>query len=264
MFRILEPFFHALSDGKVIRLIVAWVLRVFSVLGALGGVFWFLAFIAIGFKAYDGGGGTRAPGILVGSLLFALFGLALGYLWLGIGLFRARTILALGDSHFTVLSILSILFRLNGELIFVSYSLIGVGGCLFVWMTDFSPLSQFGPLQGQIPFGIGEASGFIGGIELAALMLLLAFVGIVVSYALAELSIVLVEIALNTRGIPAMAGAGLAATVSLRMPTVPTGVSRTASVARPVQTICRECGNPLDSGSAFCAECGKAVTANGN
>jgi hypothetical protein len=49
----------------------------------------------------------------------------IGYLWAGICLFRARSVLELGDSQFTALSIVSILFRLNGELFFVSYALVG-------------------------------------------------------------------------------------------------------------------------------------------
>ncbi len=38
LFSILEPFFHALSDGKIIRLTIAWVLRILAVLIALVGL----------------------------------------------------------------------------------------------------------------------------------------------------------------------------------------------------------------------------------
>lgn len=265
MFKVLEPFFHALSDGKIIRLIVAWVLRILAGLGALGGVLWFITFIGLGFKLYDAQFGAKSATFLAGCLLFSVIGLVMGYLWLGICLFRARSVLALGDSHFTVLSILSILFRLNGELIFVSYTLIGIGGCLFVWLSDTNPLSQLGPLGSQIPFGFAEASGFLGGIELAVFMLLLAFAGIVVFYALAELSIVLVEIALNTRGIPMLAGAGGPAVqlpaFAAPLPVVPVPVSAVAPppvAAKPFA--CRQCGQILDPGAAFCAECGTAVS----
>jgi hypothetical protein len=262
MFGILEPFFRALSDGKIIRLTVAWVLRIMAVVGALGGLFWFITFVGLGFKASDAGLGARSTGFLAGCLIFSLFGLAFGYLWIGICMFRARTVMALGDSHFTVLSILSILFRLNGELTFVTYSLIGVGGCLFVWLSDVSPLSELGPLGSQLPFAMGATSGFVGGIELAVFMILLAFAGIVIFYALAELSIVLVEIALNTRGIPAIAGAALPAPqVFVPVTPAPAPVQPFAAPAPVVaqRSSCRQCGQVLDAGSAFCAECGAAA-----
>lgn len=253
MFRFVNPFFAALSDGRILRLAAAWVVRAVGVLGSLGGIFWFLAFLDIGFKDWDAAAGIHAAGILAGCALFALFGLAFGYLWLAACFFRARTILDLADSHFTVLSILSILFRLNGELAFVTYLLVGIGGCLFVWLADLNPFSELGPLQEQVPFGLSNAGGFLGGIELGVVMLLIAFVAIVVSYALAELTIVLVKIALNTRGIPA-----LAESVQAR------ASSETAHAAPFANPVCRDCGQPLDAGAAFCGECGKAVTANGN
>jgi len=261
LFGILEPFFHALSDGKLIRLTVAWVLRVMAVLVALTGVFWFIAFIGFGFKASENGIGTRAVGVLMGCILFALFGLVWGYVAAGVFIFRARSIMELGESHFTVLSILSMLFRLNGELMFVTYSLVGVGGCLFVWFTDFSPFAQLGMLAERLPFAETESTGFLGGIELAVLFLLLAFASIVFFYALAELSVVLVEIALNTRGKTTAPLADSPAAVPA-FTAASSPVSRQTLVEPPIissQRTCRKCGQPLDAGSTFCDECGTAV-----
>jgi hypothetical protein len=255
IFAFLEPFFHALSDGKLIRLTVAWVLRILAVLMALLGLFWFIAFVGIGFKAIDSGMGSRSAGVLLGCILFALIGLCWGYLAAGIHVFRARSITELGDSHFTVLSILSILFRLQGEVIFVTYSLLGVGGCLFVWFAEFSPFSEMGMLGNRIPFLDHAGSGFLGGIELLVLMLLLAFGGIVLCYALAELSVVLVEIALNTRSLHAAPPEPVRAAPVLAAPQfAPQPTPRTT-----VQRVCMHCGQPLDAGSTFCAECGNPV-----
>jgi hypothetical protein len=55
IFAVLEPFFRVLNDGKLIRLTVAWVLRILAVLMALVGVLCFVAFIGIGFKASENG-----------------------------------------------------------------------------------------------------------------------------------------------------------------------------------------------------------------
>lgn len=267
MFAVLDPFFHALSDGKLIRHTVAWVLRVVAVLMALVGLLAFVVLIGIGFKASDSGLGTRSAGILIGCILFALFGLAWGYLAAGVLFFRARSVAGLGDSHFTVLSILSLLFRLNGEMAFVTYSLLGVGGCLFVWFTNFSPFSELGMLGEHLPFADHVESGFVGGIEFAIFMLLIAFAGIVLSYALAELTVVLVEIALNTRGLRAAPVA--AVQVPIPAPTAPTPVRTPVSVtpapppmeqtAAPAKRVCKKCGQPLDAGSTFCGECGSPV-----
>jgi hypothetical protein len=263
VFSILEPFFHALNDGKLIRLTVAWVLRILAGLMVLLGLFCFLYFIRLGFRISDSGLNTRSSGILIGCVLFALFALAWGYVTAGILAFRARSITELEDSHFTVLSILSLLFRLNGELAFVTYSLLGVAGCLFVWLTDFSPLSELGMLGERLPFAEVGSSSFLSGIEFAVFMLLIAFGSIIFMYALAELTVVSVEIALNTRGLraiptatgPAPAPAAGIAPAALPPPPHPAPVEN--ALRRSAQ--CGHCGQSLDPGATFCGECGKSV-----
>ena len=267
-FSVLDPFFHALSDGKLIRLTVAWVLRIQAILMALIGLIGFIATIGVGFKASDNGLGTRSVGILIGCLLMSLFVLAWGYLSAGIFTFRARSVEDLGDSHFIVLSILSLLFRLIGELMFVTYSLLGVGGCLFAWFADASPFSQLGMLGNDLPFAGRAGTGFLGGIELAVLFLLIAFFSIVVFYALAELSVVLVEIALNTRELrKAPVEAGPAPVPVIRPPALapqplpppaPVWIEQ-PSVHVPTPRHCNQCGQPLDAGATFCGECGTSV-----
>jgi hypothetical protein len=261
LFAVLDPFFHALSDGKLIRLTVAWVLRVLAVLMALAGLFWFVAFVRFGFNFSNFPEGSfegRSAEVLIGFLLFALFGLAWGYLTAGILAFRARSVMELEDSHFTVLPILSLLFRLNGEMAFVTYALLGVGGCLFVWLTNFSPFSELGMLGERIPFAANAGSGFMGGLELAAIFLLLAFAFIIIFYALAELSVVLVEIALNTRG-PRTAHAEK---VPAQLAPKPTGMPSCIPAEPPFsskQRVCKQCGQPLAADSTFCDECGTQV-----
>jgi hypothetical protein len=263
IFGVLVPFFHVLSDGKIIRLTVAWVLRILAVLMVLIGLLGFIFIIGMGFKASEGNLGTRSAAILIGCVLLALFSLAWGYLTAGVLTFRAHSVGELGDSHFTVLSILSLLFRLNGELMFVTYSLLGVGGCLFVWFTDFSPFSLLGMLGEALPFATRASTGFLGGIELALLFLLIAFFSIVIFYALAELSVVLVEIALNTRGLrkDAVATAPLAVLTPAPRPAVSPFGDRVApdTFTAITRRLCRNCGQSLDAGATFCDECGTQV-----
>jgi hypothetical protein len=209
-------------------------------------------------------------------------GLVLGYLWAGICLFRARSILELSDGHYTVIPILSMLFRLNGELIFVTYSLIGLFGCLVFWVTESNPLTML-PIQSHLPVPEIEGSGFVAGLEFAVFLLLIAFLGIVFFYALAEFSIVLVEIASNTarsarlvpgatkpEAVPAPAREDVVNSpvpslfnvpVPAPAPKVPsaTGLSLSHSQVPAPPLVCRHCGQPIEAGAGFCAECGKAV-----
>lgn len=246
LFAVLEPFFGALNDGRIIRITFAWVLRVLAVAGAIGGLAAGLIAVATGFRAADS---MNAYGRSPASLLIAVFVLgavcfAIGYAWLGLCWFRAKSVLELGETHFTVLSIVSILFRLAGELNFAVDALLGVAGCLFIWLTNVSPLN-FLPLNGDLPFASQASSGFVGGIEFLFLMLLGAFFSFVFAYALAELTIVLVEIAVNTR----------------KTPESPATVVREplAAAMAPAAKACPSCGTGLEPGAVFCAECGGRV-----
>jgi hypothetical protein len=207
LFGVLDPFFHRLSDGKIIRQTVAWVLRIQAIIMALIGLYGCISIIRIGVRArnsvidVEGNLVTNAPiSLVIGCILLALFVLVWGYLTAGILTYRARSVHEMGDSQYTALSILSILFRLNGELAFITYSLIGVGGCLFTWIADSSPFPVMGML-GEVPFAKGGDIGFLGGLEMAIFFLLIAFALIVFFYALAEYIAVQAEIALNTRGL---------------------------------------------------------------
>jgi apolipoprotein N-acyltransferase len=114
----------------------------------------------------------------------------------------------------------------------------------------------------ELPFAGRASTGFLGGIELAVLFLLIAFISIVFCYALAELSVVLVEIALNTRGLrQTVVAAGPAPAPALApAPQPPPPQSRVAAVQPAVfgaaPRNCKKCGQPLDAGATFCDECG--------
>jgi len=204
IFAVLKPLFLLLTDEKSIRLTVEIVLRVLAVFVALFALAWFVSCVVLGIQAdfneIDTAVSSVSHSSLIGFLLLGLFVLVWGYLAAGILAFRANSVAKCGDSHFIVLPILSIMFRLNGELMFITYFLLGIGGGLFVWLTGAS-LSH---TLASLPVGtiaVGGIGVFLGGLGLASLGVLSAFVGIIVSYALAEVTVVLVEIAFNTRGL---------------------------------------------------------------
>lgn len=260
LFSLLDPVFHGLNDGKAIRVTVAWAIRVMGFVLAAAGVFWCIALIALGFKGSGMAMEVRSAEWLIGALLSAVFGLAFGYLTCGVCLFRAKSVAGLGDGHFTVLPILSILLRLVGEVACIGYCLVGIGGCLVLWIAGVNPLTSFGAFAPELPFASLGSGGLIGGLEFAALLLLMAFGAIVVFYALAEFTVVAVEIANNTRAltIPAFSAvetitsAPLGADLSSDFPnTKAHGVERSL--------LCNSCRQPVEAGAAFCAECGQPV-----
>jgi hypothetical protein len=263
LFRFLDPIFDSLSSGNVIRITVAWAIRIMAVVLALIGFLWFIGFVTLGIKGSDTGFSSRSTEVLIGALVFSVFGLVFGYLTCGICLFRSKSVLKVDDGHFVVLPVFSILFRLLGEITATTYCLIGVGGCLLLWIADFNPLAQLERLGLAFPFTSLGLGGFFGGIEFAIFMILVGFAAIVFCYAIAELTIVVVEIAGNTRCLPAMAGhsdpgallasqPGSGSDVEMR--TAPMVNCRPAAAPR-----CTACGEPLESTAAFCGECGVPV-----
>ena len=186
----------ALAQGKVIRNTIAIVMQVAAVVVLLGGL---LAVIQILKLAFNMPAATATIGALFLAILVAaaLFGVAQIYLY------RAQSVRDLEDSAFTVIPILSILFRTTGEAYAVFAVAFGVGGCLFTWLSGMSPRMLLAGMGDFLPpmLAGGGSSAFVDGLLFLVVMLIAAFGSIVAFYALAELVIVLVDIAMNVRNI---------------------------------------------------------------
>jgi len=207
LFGIFDPVFHALNNAKIIRNIISWVMKIQAIIIALVGFYGCYSIIRLAINErravldLEGNFITHIPiGIVIGGVLLALFVLAWGCLTAIILAYRSQTVMESGDDRFVALSIISLIFRVYGELAFVTYSLFGIGGCLFIWITSENPFSQMGFLGEILPFAGHGGPGFLGGVELAIFFLMIAFSLIVFFYALAEYIAVQVEIAANTRG----------------------------------------------------------------
>jgi len=139
----------------------------------------------------------------IGGLLLAVL-LAIAFFAVSqIYLLRAQSVHDLEDSPFTIIPILSILFRASGEAYAVGALAFGVGGCLFTWLSGMSPtmlLSGLGGFMPPIP-GLNELGGqsFVSGLIFLVTMIIAGFTALVVFYALSELVVVLVDIAINVR-----------------------------------------------------------------
>jgi hypothetical protein len=179
------------SEGKVIRSSIAIALQVAAVLVLLGSLPALIQLLKLSFQ-FPSAPATVGGLVVAICLAVAVFAISQIYL------FRAQSIRELEDAPFTVVPILSILFRTTGETYAVLALAVGVGGCAFrlSGMSPRSLLSGLGDLLPNVPAG-GE--GFLDGVIFLAAMAAVAFLALVVFYALAELVVVTVDIAIHMR-----------------------------------------------------------------
>jgi hypothetical protein len=185
---------RALSEGKVIRNAIATVMQVGAVLVLLAGL---LALIQILKLSFALSSATATVGGLVVAICVAGAVFAIAQIYL----FRAQSVRELEDSPFTVVPILSILFRTTGETYAVLALSLGVGGCIFTWFSGMSLRSLLGGLGDAIPGMPSGGGSFLDGLILLATLAAVAFLALVLFYAAAELVVVTVDMAINIRKI---------------------------------------------------------------
>lgn len=199
-FGVLRPtttILSTLSQGKVIRSSISAVLQLGAVLVLIGALLAIVQILKLSFQMQSAA--ATFGGVLFAILLAAgLFGVSQVYLY------RAQSVRQLDDSPFTVIPIVSILFRAAGE----TYAIIaiagGIGGCLYTWLSGSSPATLVPNLGPFAPNLAGAETGngpFLDGLLLFAGLAVMAFVSLVLAYALAEIVVVIIDIALNVRRI---------------------------------------------------------------
>jgi hypothetical protein len=186
----------ALAEGSVIRKAIAVIMRLAAVLILLGGLLALIQILKVSFQ-------LQSAAATIGGLFVAVLVAAAAFAIAQIYLYRAQSVHELEDSPFTIIPILSIMFRTAGEAYAVGALALGVGGCVFTWLSGMNPamlLSAMGEMMPPIP-GLNELGGqsFVSGLVFLVTMIIAAFGALVAFYALAELVIVLVDIALNVR-----------------------------------------------------------------
>src|SRR5215475_8197344 len=192
---------NALSQGSVIRRSIAAVLQIGAVLVLVTALVMLVLILKQSFQTGTSAGATIG-GITMAILLAgALFAVSQIYL------FRANSVRELDDSPFTVIPIVSILFRAAGETYAVVGLALGIGGCVFTWLTGASPgtvLTAVGSNLGLFAPALAGQTGngpFLDGLAFVAGFAVMAFVALVSFYALAEMVVVIVDIAINVRKI---------------------------------------------------------------
>jgi hypothetical protein len=176
------PVLRALGNGGVIRTCVVWGLKIAAVAAVL------VALLSA-FGVLTVSQGTGASGML-GAVVLALVVIATSLCVAQVCWFRAGSIEALRDADYTLIPMASILFRMGGECGATAFAGLGIGACLFLWL---SPGGGLGGLP--LPIGLPVPSGFLGGILALLYSALLAFLSLISGYLAAEWTVVLVDIA---------------------------------------------------------------------
>ncbi len=179
---------------------MVWSLRALGILVLLGGFAAVFALLRFSLE-YAGQGAVGLPG-LVGGVLFAGILLAGVVAMMQIHFYRAENVQALGESTYTVVPIVSLLFRAAGEVYATLGVAVGVGGCLFMWFARINPLSMLGGFGTLLPAVQTEGS-FVGGLFFLIYMIASSFTFLVLSYFLAEATLLVVDIARNLRALVA-------------------------------------------------------------
>jgi len=247
-----HPVLEVLSDGRVIRKIVVWALRILAVLVLLGGLYVLINIFRFAFQAPSAE--FTIGGLLLGLIFIVAVGCVAQIWW-----YRSGKIDALSDTTFTVIPIMSILFRAMGEGYATLGVSVGVGGCLFIWFTKNSPfgmLRELGAFLPSAPIG----GGFVDGLIFLAYLCVASFLVLVLFYFLAESTLLLVDIAHNMRVlrahfVPAPQPPIPPAAPSRHPPAPPAAPVFQAPSPAPASR-CSACGAVLQPGSVFCGDCG--------
>jgi hypothetical protein len=184
------PVLDAFADGRVIRKCVIVGLKVAAVLIALAGL---LGAVSVLTGALRGTGGMALGGILFALIILGTTACVAQIYW-----YRAGTVAALEHSSgYTVIPIFSILSRAGGEAAATGLGGIGVGACIFLWL---SPEGSLSTLQ-DVPYlaSLASAGGFLGGIAVLVYMAALGFSALIFGYLWAECIMLLLDIERNTR-----------------------------------------------------------------
>jgi len=278
----LFPVLDALSDGRIIRRAVTVALYAIGALILVAGAIGVIMTLGLTFRL-----GTTAD-VTIGGVLYSIILGAATVAIFEVFRYRALKVAALGPSTFTVMPVMSIVFRLVGEVYAVALLGIGAGGFILnlfgaSFLSGSSPFSNAPLLSGWTS---ATAAGFVGGITLFALSGLAAFAALLIFYFLAEATLIAADIARNVQllagGQPAPllsrpASATSAASSTSVRPSDSgrsTGLAvapRLASVlslsedspAPPIDpnSRCPRCqAEVVEAGSMFCGNCGAQLT----
>lgn len=188
----LRPVLEDLNEGRGLKAGAALLLRLMAVLTAIGGLYLVGKLIV---DAFD-----LSVGAAVGAIFFALL---LGVALFGVVqvlLYRAGKVSGLEDSSFTAIPIVSHFARAAGESYAVMGMAVALGGCVFIWLAGFDPTRMLGGWGSFFP-GVEAGNTFLSGLVFLVSTVVVVVLNLFFAYLVAELIVVLADIANNTRAL---------------------------------------------------------------
>ncbi len=270
----LSSILDALGDGRIIRRTVTVALYVLGVLIAVAGAIGVLMTLSLTVRM-----GTT-PDVMIGGVLYSMILAAATVAIFLVFWYRAEKVDQLGSSAFTVIPVMSIMFRLVGEVYAVALLALGIGGFILnlfgaTFISGSNPFSSAPLLSGWTG---ATTIGLVGGLTTLALAALGAFAILLIFYFFAEAILIAADIARNVQLLVGTQQATLLSGPASIAPTRPTdvsapdrAVSETAAPSRagvlslslssPSRTSansrCPRCrAEVIETGSIFCANCG--------
>lgn len=187
-FFFMKPVLELLAQGRFFRKITAIVLRVEALVVAVGSL---VLILVLGKQILDFSTAGK-----VGGIIFILLWVITIYMMIHALLLRAGNIANQAESDFNIVYIAFILFKLKGELAAAFLTFLSIGGAIFVW---FAGADAGNALKNIFFFFPRVSDAFTSGLCILICGLTLAFGVLVLYYLLAELLLVLVSIAQNTK-----------------------------------------------------------------
>lgn len=189
----IKPALELLSQGKVLKKIYSVILKILAVLTGIGGlVAWIYGWKTI-FASDD-------VGVILGGIIVELLLVVLIYALVHVLVIRAGNIHDLPEAGYEIIPLMSLSLKLAGELYACIIAFLGIGGGIFYWLAGGSLANFFqNPYLFRIPEIGGLGSVFASGLVTIILGVLEAFGILVLFYFLAELTIILVDMAASLK-----------------------------------------------------------------
>ena len=189
----MKPVLQLISVGHFFRKAFAVFLQILAVIIAVAGL---VSWIGL-WKSVAG----QDALLILGIIIFQLFFVIAVYMVVHTMFIRAGDISALPDADYTVIPIVSISLKLCGEIYACFSIVVAIAGGILIWFIGgnafyFIRKSAFFMLGPG--FG-GYGSDFLGGLMFMVGGWLIAFLVLVVFYFLAEIVVVMADIAKNTK-----------------------------------------------------------------
>jgi hypothetical protein len=262
---------RALSNGRVIRALMTFLLRVLSILTLAGGLY--LLYNMVTGTFHEGAPTELVLYGILAILIFVVTMVAVAQIFW----FRANSVQEIPDGPFTAIPVFSVLLRAIGEIYACVITTLGILVCLLIWIAKgegrLPPIS----LPGLNLPNVHIENSFLQGLVFLLFMLLMAAGALLLFYFLAEAIVVTVDIAVNIRAFLRSASPAPVPVAPqppyVPQPPVPYGppqppVQYGAPQPPPYATPqapstalrCPNCGNEVAPGAPFCPRCGTPLS----